>query len=139
LLGGPQAGLIVGREAVVGQIRSHPMARAVRIDKLDLAAMEATLRIYRDPDRAWEAIPVLRMLGAGARALERAAHDLAARLRPLLGRAAEVEVCPTVAEAGGGALPGVEMPSWGIAVRPTNAPPETWEQRLRHARPPVFC
>jgi len=139
LLGGPQAGLIVGREAIVGRIRSHPMARAVRIDKLNLAALEATLRVYRDPDRAWEAIPVLSMLSADPRALERAAHDLAARLRKQLPSTAIVEVRPTIAEAGGGALPGVELPSWGVAIRPTDAPVETWERRLRVARPPVFC
>jgi L-seryl-tRNA(Ser) seleniumtransferase len=139
LLGGPQAGVIVGGETVLSRIRAHPLARAVRIDKLDLAALEATLRIYRDPERAWEAIPVLRMLGADPGALERAARDLAARLQPMLGRAAVVEVCQTVAEAGGGALPGVELPSWGIAVRPQDAGPEAWERRLRHARPPVFC
>ena len=139
LLGGPQAGLVVGREAIVGRIRSHPMARAVRIDKLDLAALEATLRVYRDPDRAWEAIPVLSMLSADPRSLERAAHDLAAGLRRQLPTTAVVEVRPTIAEAGGGALPGVELPSWGVAVHPADAPVETWERRLRAARPPVFC
>src|SRR5207244_8306673 len=119
------------REAIVGRIRSHPMARAVRIDKLDLAALEATLRVYRDPDRAWEAIPVLSMLGADPRALERAAHDLAARLRTQLPSTAVVEVRPTFAEAGGGALPGVELPRRGGAV----APPPAWVEPWRARRP----
>jgi len=139
LLGGPQAGLIIGREAPLRRIRSHPIARAVRIDKLDLAALEATLRLYRDPDRAWESIPVLRMLGADHQALERAARDLAGRLRTILGEAAVVEVRPTIAEAGGGALPGVELRSWGVAIQPLGASPEAWEWALRQHRPPVFC
>jgi L-seryl-tRNA(Ser) seleniumtransferase len=139
LLGGPQAGLIIGREPAVQRIRSHPIARAVRIDKLDLAALEATLRVYRDPERAWEAIPVLRMLSAGAGALERSARDLAERLSAALGAAAFVEVCPTTAEAGGGALPGVELPSWSVTVQPAGAAPEAWDHALRQRRPPVFC
>ncbi len=139
LLGGPQAGLIIGREALLHRIRSHPMARAVRIDKLDLAALEATLRVYRDPDRAWSSIPVLRMLSADASALEQAARDLGDRLQTILGEAATVEVRPTTAEAGGGALPGVELRSWGVAVHSAGAPPEAWERALRRHRPPVFC
>jgi len=139
LLGGPQAGLIIGREAALHRIRSHPIARAVRIDKLDLAALEATLRVYRDPERAWESIPVLRMLSADPGALERSARDLAGRLQAVLGSAAAVDVRPMIAEAGGGALPGVELRSWGVAIRPAGAPPEAWERALRHHQPPVFC
>jgi L-seryl-tRNA(Ser) seleniumtransferase len=139
LLGGPQAGLIIGREAAVQRIRSHPMARAVRIDKLNLAALEATLRVYRDPDRAWDAIPVLRMLSADPAALEQSARDLAGRLRATLGEAASVDVRPTIAEAGGGALPGVDLPSWAVVVQPAGAPPDAWDHALRQRRPPVFC
>jgi len=139
LLGGPQAGLILGREAPLRRIRSHPIARAVRIDKLDLAALEATLRVYRDPDRAWESIPVLRMLSVDPQALERSARDLAGRLRAILGNEATVDVRPTIAEAGGGALPGAELRSWGVAIHPHGAPPEAWERALRRHRPPVFC
>jgi L-seryl-tRNA(Ser) seleniumtransferase len=140
LLGGPQAGLIVGRAALLETIRSHPLARAVRIDKLDLAALEATLRVYRDePDRVWDVIPVLRMLGASPAALRDAAEAVAARLRPVLRHAAMVDVVPTSAEAGGGALPGVVLASWGIALRPAAASPQVWERHLRRWRPPVFC
>jgi L-seryl-tRNA(Ser) seleniumtransferase len=139
LLGGPQAGLLVGREEVIARIRAHPLARALRIDKLDLAALEATLRIYRDPDRAWEEIPVLWMLARQPDALERAARDLAARLAPALGDAASVGACPTVSEMGGGALPGVELPSWAVAVRPAGSPVETWDRQLRRHRPSVFA
>jgi L-seryl-tRNA(Ser) seleniumtransferase len=139
LLGGPQAGLIIGRDAAVQRIRAHPIARAVRIDKLNLAALESTLRVYRDPDRAWSAIPVLRMLSADPAVLEGSARDLAGRLRAALGTTASVDVRPTIAEAGGGALPGVELPSWAVVVQPSGAPPETWDHALRRHRPPVFC
>jgi L-seryl-tRNA(Ser) seleniumtransferase len=139
LLGGPQAGLIVGREGLLRRIKGHPAARAVRIDKLDLAALEATLRVSRDPERAWDRIPVLRMLGADLGALEAAAADLARRLRARVGAAAAVEVSRTTVEAGGGALPGVELPSWAVALAPRCGGPDAWEQRLRRHRPPVFC
>ncbi len=139
LLGGPQAGLLVGREGAIARIRAHPLARALRIDKLDLAALEATLRTYRDPDRAWIEIPVLWMLGRSRETLEPAARDLADQLAPVLGDAAHVEVCPTISEMGGGALPGVELPSWAVAVRPAGSPVEIWDRRLRRHRPPVFA
>jgi L-seryl-tRNA(Ser) seleniumtransferase len=139
LLGGPQAGLLVGRREPLAQIRAHPLARAMRIDKLDLAALEATLRLYRDPDRAWEEIPVLRLLARDAAALEIAARDLAARAAAALDGAADIEVVRTVSEAGGGALPGAELASWAIAVRPRSGGPEVWDRRLRRHRPPVFA
>ncbi len=139
LLGGPQAGLLVGRDAAIARIRAHPLARAVRLDKLGLAALEATLRVYRDPDRAWEEIPVLRMLGRSPADLERAAQDLAARLAPSLQDSAAVTVSPTMSEMGGGALPGVELPSWSVAIQPRAGSVEVWEQRLRLNRPAVFA
>jgi L-seryl-tRNA(Ser) seleniumtransferase len=139
LLGGPQAGLLVGREEVVARVRASPLARAVRIDKLDLAALEATLRAYRDADRAWEEIPVLRMLSRTLDAVEAAAHDLAGRLAQALGDAATVDVRRVMSEAGGGALPGAELPSFAVAIRPRAGSVEAWEHRLRRGRPPVFA
>jgi L-seryl-tRNA(Ser) seleniumtransferase len=139
LLGGPQAGLIVGRREPLARIRAHPLARAMRIDKLDLAALEATLRLYRDPERAWDDIPVLRLLARDAAALEASARELGARVAEALAGAAAVDVVPTVSEAGGGALPGAELVSWAVAVRPAAGGPEVWDRRLRRHRPPVFA
>ena len=138
LLGGPQAGVIIGRDTAVARIRAHPLARAVRIDKLDLAALEATLRAYRDPERAWEEIPVLRMLARQPADLEHAARDLAERIAPTLAGPAGVDVCPAVSEMGGGALPGTEFPSWTVAIRPADGRADAWDRRLRRWRPPVF-
>jgi L-seryl-tRNA(Ser) seleniumtransferase len=139
LLGGPQAGLLVGRREPLAQIRAHPLARAMRIDKLDLAALEATLRLYRDPDRVWDDVPVLRMLARPAASLEDAARDLAARVHEAVGETAEVDVVPTVSEAGGGALPGAELASWAVALRPRGDGVEVWDRHLRRHRPPVFA
>ncbi|MDR5710322.1 MAG: L-seryl-tRNA(Sec) selenium transferase, partial [Armatimonadota bacterium] len=80
LLGGPQAGVGVGREALVHRMRTHPLYRAVRADKLDLAALEATLRLYLDPETAWKRVPVLRMLSAGEEELRARAEGLARSL-----------------------------------------------------------
>lgn len=139
LLGGPQAGILLGRDDLVRRIRTHPLARAVRIDKLDLAALEATLKAYRDPERVWEEVPVLRMLSQTVAALEEAARTLARRVAPALAGAASVEVWDTTSEAGGGALPGAELPSFAVAIRPHRERVEVWEHRLRQHRPPVIA
>jgi len=138
LLGGPQAGLLLGRAEAIARIAAHPLARALRIDKLDLAALEATLRAYRDPARAWAEIPVLEMLARPVDALERAAAELLPRLAEAVGAAADLALCRTVTEAGGGALPGVELPSWAVSVAPRRGGVEAWERALRRHRPPVF-
>ena len=123
LLGGPQAGIVVGRGELVERLRRHPLQRALRADKLTLAALEATLALYLDPDRAAREIPVLRMLGeAGERVRARAE-----RLAGLVGG----EVERTVARVGGGALPLAQLPSFACAVE------EELGARLRETDPPV--
>jgi L-seryl-tRNA(Ser) seleniumtransferase len=108
LLGGPQAGLILGHEAAVEPLRRHPLLRAVRLDKMSLAALEATLLLHRDqPER----VPVLRMLGQAEAELQGRAE----RLRALLGVGA---VEPTRAFAGGGALPEEQIASFALALQP---------------------
>ncbi|WP_154735845.1 L-seryl-tRNA(Sec) selenium transferase [Conexibacter sp. W3-3-2] len=101
LLGGPQSGLMVGRRDAIEQCRSHPLARAVRIDKLSLAALEATLALYRDPEYARRALPVLAMLCATDEELA----ERATRLAGLTGG----RVSSATARVGGGALPLVEL------------------------------
>ncbi|MCL6522835.1 MAG: L-seryl-tRNA(Sec) selenium transferase [Firmicutes bacterium] len=136
LLGGPQAGLLVGRREVVERCRRHPLARAVRIDKLTVAALEATLAAYRQPERAWEEIPALRMLALDERSLQVRALRLAEALAARLGRAA-VEAVPGESRAGGGSLPEQALPTWLVAVRA--AEPERVAARLRAADPPVVA
>jgi len=138
LLGGPQAGLLVGRADAVERCRRHPLARAMRIGRLDLAALAATLRHYLTPDEAWREIPVLRMLAVGPEELTQRARRLADRLEGILRDSAEVTVVSAEAQAGGGALPGVSLPSAAVLVRPRNATAEAWAASLRQGRPPVI-
>jgi L-seryl-tRNA(Ser) seleniumtransferase len=108
LLGGPQAGLIAGTREAVQACRRHPLARAVRIDKLSLAALEATLALYRDPELARAQLPVLAMLDAPAQVLDARALRLA--------EGCGGEVVASTAKVGGGALPLLELPGPAVAV-----------------------
>jgi L-seryl-tRNA(Ser) seleniumtransferase len=124
LLGGPQAGIVVGRAELVERLRRHPLQRALRADKLTLAALEATLALYLDPELAVREVPVLRMLAEPVETVRARAQ----RLAGLVG--GEVEA--TVGRVGGGALPLTELPSFACAVEEELAP------RLRGADPPVI-
>lgn len=128
LLGGPQAGLILGTAAAVAPLRRHPLLRAVRLDKMSLAALEATLRLHRD---APERVPVRRMLMQNSAQIRARADRIAA----LLGAG---EVIGTEAFAGGGALPDERMPSWGVALSPHGGPDQA-AAVLRHARPAIVA
>jgi L-seryl-tRNA(Ser) seleniumtransferase len=123
LLGGPQAGVVVGRAELVERLRRHPLQRALRADKLTLAALEGTLAILADPERARAEIPVLRMLDESVDAV----RERAERLAGLIGG----EVEETVARVGGGALPLAALPSAACAVE------EQLAQELRLGDPPV--
>jgi L-seryl-tRNA(Ser) seleniumtransferase len=135
LLGGPQAGLLVGRADAVERARSHPLARAVRIDKLSLAALEATLTLYRDPERARRELPVLAMLEAGEDRLSARAGCLHTVLADA-GVAAEiVRAC---ARVGGGALPLLELEGPALALEAPPAGIDALARRLRAGDPPVI-
>lgn len=132
LLGGPQAGLLVGSADALAQAREHPFARAVRIDKLSLAALEATLILYRDPGRARRELPVLRMLDASETELAARAKRLAAAI------GAAAEVVTASGRVGGGALPLLELEGPAVALRCEKTPVEI-TQALRVADPPVIA
>ena len=133
LLGGPQAGILAGRAAAVDAARRHPLARALRLDKLGLAALEATLRLHRDPDLARHEIPALAMLAADEATLHARAQQLAAAIAG----AAETEVVAAVARVGGGALPLLDLPGPAVAVSVRGVSPDDLAARLREAEPPV--
>ena len=118
LLGGPQAGIIVGRADLMARVRRSPLRRALRVDKLTLAALGAVLRLYLDPDRLAERVPVLRMLARP----EGEIRAMAERLRPLvekaLGVKSAVEVIGCESQIGSGALPTQRISSAGLAIRP---------------------
>jgi L-seryl-tRNA(Ser) seleniumtransferase len=137
LLGGPQAGIIVGRRTWVERIRQNPINRALRIDKLTLAALESTLRLYRDEAAAIARIPTLRMLTEPEAAIRERAQDLAGRLQAL-GRRLTVELVPRPSMAGGGSLPTLELPSCCVRVRAEGVSDHRLELALRHGEPPVI-
>lgn len=138
LLGGPQAGLVVGRRTLVEAMRRDPLRRAVRPGKLTLAALAATLRLYREAPDLAAALPTMRWLTRPLAEIEyvgRAALPLlAARLGPGYSLALE----PAEAEVGSGALPTVKLPSFAIAIRHPRIRPEHIAARFRRARPPVI-
>ncbi len=129
LLGGPQAGLLVGTRAAIDACRRHPLARAVRIDKLSLAALEATLALHRDQAAARRALPVLAMLDADDATLRTRAHELAA--------ATGGEVVESTARVGGGALPLLELPGPAVAIDPGPAGADALAAALRAGDPAV--
>ncbi|MGH7653857.1 MAG: L-seryl-tRNA(Sec) selenium transferase, partial [Gemmatimonadaceae bacterium] len=136
LLGGPQAGIMVGSAALIGALRRNPLARALRVDKLTLAALEATLALYRDPARAVSEIPTLAMLTAPVAALDARARRIVAALTangvpPVVARVAR-----TSATVGGGAFPGASIPSAAVALEV--ASPESLEAKLRGGAVPVI-
>ncbi len=137
LLGGPQAGIIVGQVELLHRIRSHALARALRIDKLDLAALVATLQSYSDPEKVWDEIPVLRMLAAAPASLRATAEDLKLQLEGVLPQEWQIDVVPTVAEVGGGSLPEAHLPSFAVQIR-SSIPADRLDASLRSHHPPVF-
>jgi L-seryl-tRNA(Ser) seleniumtransferase len=132
LLGGPQAGIAVGRGDVVAKLRRHPIARAVRVDKMQIAALEAVLAMHASGREG--ALPVRRMLLEPLDDLSKRAHRLAESLDGDL-EGAHVRKCQSV--VGGGSMPGTTMPSWGVAVK--TADPAAFTARLRAGSPSVFC
>lgn len=136
LLGGPQAGIIVGDQESVAKIRSHPLYRALRPGKLTLAALEATLSLYRDPEFALIRIPVLRMISASVAQLEARAESLRAALADTPGLSLAVE--ESSSKVGGGSYAVEELPTRALALRPDDGDVAGLAQRLRAGTPVVF-
>jgi len=137
LLGGPQAGIIVGRKPLIDRIEKDPLMRAFRLDKMTLAALETTLRLYRQGDRALDEIPTLRILGIPLKELRRRAEALAARLREIPGLRTEVR--DDSAFVGGGSLPDLPLPTAVVAVTADGMSDETIAERLRAGTPAVLA
>ncbi len=135
LLGGPQAGLAVGRASAIAALRAHPLMRAVRPDKITLAALVATLELYRD-GRAESDIPVWRMIAATQSTLTKRARALAAALAR---QGAEAEVIETESTIGGGSLPEETQPSRAVALGARHGHANELAARLRATTPPVIA
>jgi L-seryl-tRNA(Ser) seleniumtransferase len=136
LLGGPQAGLIVGRKALIQRVERDPLMRAFRLDKMSLAALESTLRLYLDGERAFREVPVLQMLGLTVAELRPRAEALAVQLRAVPG-VSSATVREAAAFVGGGSLPDLPLPSVVIAVKARAIGEEEFAARLRTGTPAV--
>ncbi|MFB3738896.1 MAG: aminotransferase class V-fold PLP-dependent enzyme [Candidatus Velamenicoccus archaeovorus] len=132
LLGGPQAGIVLGRADLVERLRRHPIARAVRVDKVQIAALEAVLALYARGEQ--DALPVWRMLREPVESVKQRAERLAEALD---GELEGAHVVASTAAVGGGSMPGYAVPSWGVELRVPD--PVAFAARLRTGRPSVFC
>ncbi|MFO7687806.1 MAG: L-seryl-tRNA(Sec) selenium transferase [Desulfobacterales bacterium] len=138
LLGGPQAGLMIGKKTFIDRIKKNPITRALRIDKLTLAALESTLRLYRDEAKAVQAIPTLRMMLQPITTLEAKAGCLKTLLENTGPNRLTVRLLDIVSRPGGGSLPLLELPSKGLGVRIDGLSANTIEKRLRLNSPPII-
>lgn len=136
LLGGPQAGIIAGRLEAIAKLKLHPLLRAMRIDKLSLAALEATLRLYPPYDNPFTSIPVLRSLATPLEALRARAQHVASQCREIEGLHAEA--IQSVAYAGGGSLPQQDLESFAVSLHSDGVSAQTLADRLRMAATPVI-
>jgi L-seryl-tRNA(Ser) seleniumtransferase len=138
LLGGPQAGLIVGGKEFIAKIQRHPLARAVRIDKLTLAALESTLMAYADDEVAKDRIPTIRMLLEKPERIKARAKRIAGLIKREI-RDARVEVIEDSSQAGGGSLPEVNFPTYAVSIKPEGISLNQLEERLRGGDPAVIA
>jgi L-seryl-tRNA(Ser) seleniumtransferase len=139
LLGGPQAGIIAGKHDVIERLKKHPLARALRLDKMTLAALEATLRLYLDPERALEEIPTLRMLTRRPSDVAASARLLVDSIMAATGDAFWVAAMPDVSRAGGGALPLADIPTTIVTLAPRTMSANDLERRLRLGTPTIVA
>ncbi len=137
LLGGPQCGIIVGRRAAVQRIAKHPMMRAMRVDKVTLSALAATLRLYRDLEQAEQSIPLLSLLSTPLENLENRARRIAPQIAAA-SAVASAEAMEDRAMLGGGSMPTREIPTWCVAITPESASVDQFARSLRIASPSVF-
>lgn len=135
LLGGPQAGIVVGGKRALDACRADPLARAVRADKYTLAALEATLALYRDPERARNEIPTLRMLTEDVATIK----ERGEALRKSVGKNASVELVAGFSEVGGGSFPEAKLPTWLIQLNADKLSADSLVERLRASDPPIIA
>lgn len=138
LLGGPQAGIILGHRQIIDRIKSNPMTRALRIDKFTLAGLEAVLRLYYDEEVALAKIPTLAMLSVPTEQLAARARRLSRRIKKALGDRCRVSMLKTGSRVGGGAMPEQDLPTTAVALQPGNISVNELEELLRKGDVPVI-
>lgn len=135
LLGGPQAGIIVGKKEYIDQIKSNPMTRALRIDKMTLAALESTLSLYRDEKTAIEKIPTLRMLTMPYPVLRQKAENLMNMIKDKVGELADVRLADMNSQPGGGSFPQLDLPTCCVTIQPEKISVSALESAMRLSTP----
>ncbi|MFH2045072.1 MAG: L-seryl-tRNA(Sec) selenium transferase [Pseudomonadota bacterium] len=138
LLGGPQAGIIVGKKDIIDVIKKNPLTRALRIDKLTLAALESTLRLYRDPEKAVKLIPTLSMLTTPINLIKKRAAKLIKLFSGINNLALSIKPVDMDSKAGGGSLPLVNLPSKCIAIKIAGMSVNSIEKNMRNNTPPII-
>ncbi len=139
LLGGPQAGIILGKKKYIDKIKTNPMNRAMRIDKLTLCALEQVLMLYREPERAVNTLPTLKMITMSTKELEKRARSLKALLETLELKGVKIDLVKAISRVGGGALPLQELSSWAVRIRSLKKGPSLTkvEAALRFQETPI--
>lgn len=137
LLGGPQAGLVAGKKVLIERLRKNPLARAVRIDKLSLAALEATLRAYLEGEKGWSTIPAVAMITCPLQEIRQRAERVQSGLKRQAHPSVRVTIEEHRSEVGGGALPAESLPTYCVAIQAPQVPPHRLEGALREADPAV--
>jgi L-seryl-tRNA(Ser) seleniumtransferase len=137
LLGGPQCGIIAGRKTLVEKIERHPLARALRVDKITLAALAATLRLYRDPEKARLSVPLLHLLTTSVENLKNRAERLAPQMAAVKTLVSSADAISEVTYLGGGSIPTQQLPTWCVALKPASWSVDRLAGALRTGTPGV--
>ncbi len=138
LIGGPQSGIIVGKTAVVKKIKKNPLARALRVDKMTIAGLEATLQLFLTPEKLTQAHPVYRMMALSLEELNKRALRLQKILRAELKEEAKISVGDGESQVGSGSVPTEMIPTRVLKVRPISESVDNLGRKLRHSNPPIF-
>jgi len=138
LLGGPQTGIIVGRKETIDQIKKNPLTRALRVDKLTLAALESTLKLYRDEEKAIRKIPTLRMLTLSFKDICKKADLLFKTIKKDIGFLADIDFADLNSRPGGGSFPELNLPTRCVTIQPENMSVSKLEINMRLATPAII-
>ncbi|OGR37003.1 MAG: L-seryl-tRNA(Sec) selenium transferase, partial [Desulfobacula sp. RIFOXYB2_FULL_45_6] len=138
LLGGPQAGIILGKKVSIDQIRKNPLTRALRIDKLTLAALESTLKLYRDEEKAVQDIPTLRMLTMPFAEILQKAETLFHAVQKAIGSLAGIQFSDMNSRPGGGSFPELDLPTRCVTVQPLHLSVSKLETAMRLSTPAII-
>ncbi len=138
LIGGPQAGIIVGKASIIQRIRKNPLSRALRVGKLTIAGMEATLRLFLSRDKLHESHPVYRMFSLSPKEVEKRAQKVAKELQAQIADKAEITIVDGGSQVGSGSVPVETIATKLLRIKPASGSPENLARKLRHNKPPIF-